>query len=116
MIHALNTGTPRHADGPSSRAAQAKTEIFTLKSPQFVMSGFKTIFPKVGVKTPQQSGYITRMDAYLIDDTGHLVLMLEFGDYAASLAAPDAGGQPECAAQLAALLDRAPQFRTASDC
>jgi hypothetical protein len=25
VIHALNTGNPRHADGPSSRAAQAKT-------------------------------------------------------------------------------------------
>lgn len=25
VIHALNTGTPRHADGPSSRAAHAST-------------------------------------------------------------------------------------------
>jgi hypothetical protein len=45
------------------------------------------------------------------DDDGHLVLQLEFGNAAASVAGPDAGGQPEYAAQLVALLDRPPHFR-----
>lgn len=54
-------------------AAQARIEKFTMKSQPFVMSGFKTIFPKVSVQTPKQSGYITRMDAYLIDEHGRKV-------------------------------------------
>ena len=48
-------------------------EQFTLKSKPFLLSGFKTIFPKVGVPTPKRSGYITCMDAHLIDEHGRRV-------------------------------------------
>ncbi len=54
-------------------AAQAETEQFTLKSKPFLLSGFKTIFPKIGVATPKRSGYITRMDAWLVDERGRRV-------------------------------------------
>jgi plastocyanin len=54
-------------------SAQAETQQFTLKSKPFLLSGFKTIFPKVGVPTPKRSGYITSMDAWLIDDRGKRV-------------------------------------------
>ncbi|MBA3746650.1 MAG: hypothetical protein H0W96_04045 [Solirubrobacterales bacterium] len=51
-------------------AAQARVETFTLTSKPFTLSGFNTIFPKVHVPTPQRSGYITRMDAHLVDERG----------------------------------------------
>lgn len=54
-------------------AAQARTESFTMKTKPFAMSGFKTIFPKVGVQTPHVSGYVTKMDAYLVDEHGRRV-------------------------------------------
>jgi plastocyanin len=51
-------------------AAQARTDIVRLQSKPFTLSGFATIFPKVAVPTPQRSGYITRMDAWLVNDRG----------------------------------------------
>jgi plastocyanin len=54
-------------------SAQAGSQVFTLKSKPFLLSGFKTIFPKVGVPTPKRSGYITRMNAHLIDERGRRV-------------------------------------------
>ena len=53
--------------------AQARVEVFTLRSEPFRLAGFKTIFPKVGVRTPRRSGYITHMDAWLIDARGRKV-------------------------------------------
>lgn len=53
--------------------AEAKTEIFKLKTQAFDMTGFKTIFPKVRVRSPDRTGYITRMNAYLVDDRGRRV-------------------------------------------
>jgi plastocyanin len=54
-------------------AAQARTETFKLKSQTFFLSGFQTIFPKIGVPTPRTTGYITRMEAHLIDLKGRRV-------------------------------------------
>jgi plastocyanin len=54
-------------------AADARTETFKLKSSSFLLSGFETIFPKLVVPTPRRSGYITRMDAHLVDPRGHRV-------------------------------------------
>ena len=53
--------------------AQAETVNLTLKTKPFVLSGFTTIFPKVGVPTPKRSGYVTRMNAHLIDENGRRV-------------------------------------------
>jgi hypothetical protein len=49
-------------------AADARTEIFTLHSPPVHLTGFQVKFPKASVATPHRSGYITRMDAWLIDE------------------------------------------------
>ena len=54
-------------------AASAHTDIVTLRSKPFALSGFKTIFPKIGVPTPRRSGYVTRMDAWLVDTKGRRV-------------------------------------------
>ncbi|MDX6681034.1 MAG: hypothetical protein QOG94_1073 [Solirubrobacteraceae bacterium] len=54
-------------------AAQARTDIVHLRSQSFLLSGFSTIFPKVNVPTPQRSGYITRMDAWLVNEHGQRV-------------------------------------------
>ncbi len=54
-------------------AAQARTEVMQLRSKPFLLSGFATIFPKVPVPTPRRAGYITRMDAWLVDDRGRRV-------------------------------------------
>jgi plastocyanin len=54
-------------------AAEARTEIFKLKTQSFLLAGFQTIFPKIPVPTPRRSGYITRMDAHLVDSRGHRV-------------------------------------------
>jgi hypothetical protein len=51
-------------------AAQARTEILRLHSKRFLLSGFSTIFPKVAVPAPHRGGYITRMDAWLVNDRG----------------------------------------------
>jgi plastocyanin len=51
-------------------AAQAGTVILRLHSKQFLLSGFSTIFPKVAVPAPRRNGYVTRMDAWLVDDRG----------------------------------------------
>jgi plastocyanin len=55
--------------------AQAKTtiEVHRLETKPFLLSGFNTIFPKIGVPTPKRSGYITRMDAWLVNDKGRRV-------------------------------------------
>ncbi len=54
-------------------AAQARTETVQLRSKPFLLSGFATIFPKVSVPTPRRSGYITRMDAWLVNEQGERV-------------------------------------------
>jgi plastocyanin len=54
-------------------AAQARGQTFTLRSRAFTLSGFQTIFPKVGVPSPRRSGFVTRMDAWLVDERGHRV-------------------------------------------
>ena len=54
-------------------SAQARSETFTLKSKPFALSGFQTSFPKVDVPTPRRSGYVTRMDAWLVDSRGRRV-------------------------------------------
>lgn len=51
-------------------AADARTEIVKLRSPPFHLAGFQVKFPKVDVATPRRSGYITRMQAWLIDEHG----------------------------------------------
>jgi len=56
---------------PASASARAQT--FTLKSKPFALSGFQTTFPKVGVPTPRHSGYITQMDAWLVDSRGRRI-------------------------------------------
>jgi len=53
--------------------ANARIQTFKLKSQPFLLSGFQTIFPKISVPTPQHSGYITRMDAHLVDQAGKRV-------------------------------------------
>jgi len=53
--------------------AQARTQTLTLRSEPFVLSGFKTVFPKVGVRTPRVTGYVTRMDANLVYENGRRV-------------------------------------------
>jgi plastocyanin len=57
--------------GPS--AAQARVQTFNLHSEMFTLSGFQTIFPKVSVPSPRETGYITYMDAYLINERGRRV-------------------------------------------
>ncbi len=54
-------------------AAEARTETFKLHSRAFLLAGFQTIFPKIPVPTPRRSGYITRMDAHLVDLRGRRV-------------------------------------------
>jgi plastocyanin len=54
-------------------AASARTQTFKLKSQPFLLTGFQTIFPKIDVPTPRHSGYITRMDAHLVDQRGRRV-------------------------------------------
>ena len=57
--------------------AKTKIETFKLQSKPFLLSGFKTIFPKVRVPTPRRDGYITRMDAWLVNDQGKRVSIRE---------------------------------------
>lgn len=53
--------------------AHARTETFKLKTREFLLAGFQTIFPKLTVPTPHRTGYITRMDAHLVDRRGRRV-------------------------------------------
>ena len=57
--------------GPAS--AEARIETFKLTTKPFLLAGFQTIFPKIPVRTPGTSGYITRMDAHLVDSRGRRV-------------------------------------------
>ena len=54
-------------------AASARVETFKLTTKPFLLQGFQTIFPKVVVPTPKRTGYITRMDAHLVDHRGNRV-------------------------------------------
>ena len=58
-------------------AAEARTEIFKLHSRSFRLAGFQTIFPKILVPAPRRSGYITRMEAHLVDRRGRRVSIRE---------------------------------------
>jgi len=62
---------------PSVAQAKTKIEIHKLESKSFLLSGFKTIFPKISVPTPKRSGYITRMDAWLVNESGRRVSIRE---------------------------------------
>lgn len=57
----------------SPAPAQARTEVVTRHSDAFRLAGFKTIFPRVVVRAPRRAGYITRMDAWLVDGRGRRV-------------------------------------------
>lgn len=50
--------------------ADAKTTKYVYTSKQFTISGFDVLLPKVRVKAPQKTGYVTRMTAILLDDKG----------------------------------------------
>ena len=54
-------------------AAEARVEKFRLTTKPFTLSGFQTILPKLAVPTPKRSGYITRMDAWLVYENGRRV-------------------------------------------
>jgi plastocyanin len=54
-------------------AASGATTAYTLKSKPFDVNGFETIYPKVQVKTPKRSGYITYMYARLMYAPGRPV-------------------------------------------
>ena len=54
-------------------AAEARVETFKLSTRPFTLSGFQTIFPKILVPTPKRSGYITRMNAWLVYESGRRV-------------------------------------------
>jgi plastocyanin len=58
-------------------AADARTEIFKLRSAPVALAGFQVKFPKVSVPTPRRSGYITRMDAWLVDEHGRRMSIRE---------------------------------------
>jgi plastocyanin len=84
-------------------AANARTQTFKLKSQSFLISGFQTIFPKIRVPTPRQSGYITRMNAKLYDERGrqmsirnvmlhHIVFITSGAQKSGSC--PGRGGEP----------------------
>ena len=53
--------------------AHARAETIVLRSQPFVMSSFGTIFPKVGVRSPRRTGYVTHMDAHLVYENGRRV-------------------------------------------
>jgi plastocyanin len=53
--------------------ASAATTSYTLRSKPFEVGGFETIYPKVQVKTPKRSGYITYMYARLMYAPGRPV-------------------------------------------
>ena len=53
--------------------ASARVETFKLTTKPFLLAGFQTIFPKISVPTPRRTGYITRMDAHLVDGRGNRV-------------------------------------------
>jgi plastocyanin len=46
--------------------ASAATKTYTLRTKTFAIDGFETIYPKLFVKTPKRSGYITYMYARLM--------------------------------------------------
>jgi len=54
-------------------SADARVETFKLTTQSFRLAGFQTIFPKLDVATPRRSGYVTRMDAYLVNERGRRV-------------------------------------------
>jgi len=54
-------------------AAEARSVTVTLRSQSFLLGGFNTIFPKVNVTTPHRDGYITKMDAWLVNQKGKRV-------------------------------------------
>ena len=46
--------------------ASAATKTYTFRTKTFTIDGFQTIYPKLFVKTPRRSGYITYMYARLM--------------------------------------------------
>jgi plastocyanin len=54
-------------------AASAATKTYTFRTKTFEVGGFETIYPKLFVKTPKRSGYITHMYARLMYGPGRPV-------------------------------------------
>jgi plastocyanin len=84
-------------------SAEARIETFKLTTKPFLLAGFQTIFPKISVSSPRRSGYITRMDAHLVDSRGrrvsirnvmlhHIVFITSAKDKNGSC--PGRGGEP----------------------
>ena len=55
--------------------AHAATRHLTLRTGPFNVNGFQTVWPTATVRTAGIDGYITRMDAELVDARGHRVLI-----------------------------------------
>jgi plastocyanin len=53
--------------------AGAATRHITLRTGPYTVQGFQTIWPNVAVRNTGVDGYITRMDAALVDRRGHAV-------------------------------------------
>jgi plastocyanin len=53
--------------------ASAATRHLTFRSGPFTVQGFQTVWPTAGVHAPRLNGYVTRMDAELVDKRGHPV-------------------------------------------
>ena len=56
-----------------ARGAGARRDVQAQHRKPFTLSGFQTILPKITVPTPKRSGYITRMDAWLVYEDGRRV-------------------------------------------
>jgi len=54
----------------AAAAAEGKTRTVTLRSAPFRLSGFETRTPKVWVRTPRRTGYVTGFRARLVDVRG----------------------------------------------
>jgi plastocyanin len=54
-------------------SAEAATKTYTFRTKTFEIGGFETIYPKLFVKTPQRSGYVTYMYARLMYGPGRPV-------------------------------------------
>jgi plastocyanin len=54
-------------------SASAATKSYTFRSKTFEIGGFETIYPKLDVRTPRRTGYLTYMYARLMYSPGHPV-------------------------------------------
>jgi plastocyanin len=56
--------------GAAASSAEASTQKFSYTSRAFTITGFDVLLPKVRVRAPHRTGYVTRMTAILIDGNG----------------------------------------------